>query len=174
MSLKMNSHCSYPICVQSNFYISSAVSIFINSCNNLFDFSIVKKGTKIDKQEPSQTIDEYISQFPENIKKILERIRAVIREAAPDASEKISYQMPTFYLHGNLVHFAAFKTHIGFYPVPSGIEKFKEELPLYKGGKGSVQFPLDQPIPYDLIRRITLFRVEENTNLEITKTKKKK
>jgi uncharacterized protein YdhG (YjbR/CyaY superfamily) len=79
--------------------------------------------------------------------------------------------MPTFYLHGNLVHFAAFKTHIGFYPVPSGIEKFKEELSQYKGGKGSVQFPLDQPIPYDLIRRITLFRVEENTNLEITKTK---
>lgn len=108
------------------------------------------------------TIDEYIAQFPEEIQAILQKIRAVIREAAPDATEKISYQMPTFYLNGNLVHFAAFKTHIGFYPVPSGIEKFKEELSQYKGGKGSVQFPLDKPIPYDLIRRITLFRVEEN------------
>lgn len=106
--------------------------------------------------------EEYSAQFPEEIQTILQKIRAVIREAAPDATEKISYQMPTFYLNGNLVHFAAFKTHIGFYPVPSGIEKFKEELSQYKGGKGSVQFPLDKPIPYDLIRRITIFRVEEN------------
>ena len=106
--------------------------------------------------------EEYFAQFPEEIQAILQKIRAVISEAAPDATEKISYQMPTFYLNGNLVHFAAFKTHIGFYPVPSGIEKFKEELSQYKGGKGSVQFPLDKPIPYDLIRRITIFRVEEN------------
>lgn len=126
----------------------------------------------MDKQAPSQTIDEYIAQFPEDVKEILEQIRLVIREAAPDATEKISYQMPTFYFHGNLVHFAAFKTHIGFYPVPSGIEKFKEELSQYKGGKGSVQFPLDQPIPYDLIRRITLFRVEENLKLAKNKSKK--
>lgn len=127
----------------------------------------------MDKQTPNQSIDEYISQFSEDIKEILEQIRAVIREAAPDASEKISYQMPTFYLNGNLVHFAAFKTHIGFYPVPSGIEKFKEELSQYKGGKGSVQFPLDQPIPYDLIRRITLFRVEENLSSAKNKSPKK-
>ncbi|PKO05006.1 MAG: hypothetical protein CVU41_13920 [Chloroflexi bacterium HGW-Chloroflexi-3] len=118
----------------------------------------------MEKNPSYQTIEEYIVQFPNKIQEILQKIRTVIKEAAPDASEKISYQMPTFYLHGNLVHFAAFKTHIGFYPVPSGIEKFKEELSQYKGGKGSVQFPLDEPIPYDLIRRVTLFRVEENMN----------
>jgi uncharacterized protein YdhG (YjbR/CyaY superfamily) len=123
----------------------------------------------MEKKSSFQTIDEYIKQYPEDIQIILKKIRSVIKDAAPDASEKISYQMPTFYLHGNLVHFAAFKTHIGFYPVPSGIEKFKEELSQYKGGKGSVQFPLDQPIPYDLIRRITLFRVKEN--LELAKRK---
>lgn len=116
----------------------------------------------MEKTPPYTTIDEYIEQYPENIQKILQQIRSVIKEAAPHATEKISYQMPTFYLQGNLVHFAAFKSHIGFYPVPSGIEKFKEELSQYKGGKGSVQFSLDKPIPYDLIRRITLFRVEEN------------
>ena len=116
--------------------------------------------------------EEYFAQFPEEIQQILEKIRTEIHQAAPDATEKISYQMPTFFLQGNLVHFAAFKTHIGFYPVPSGIEKFKEELSQYKGGKGSVQFPLDKPIPYDLIRRITLFRVEEN--LEAKKKSKRK
>lgn len=115
--------------------------------------------------------EEYFAQFPEDIQQILENIRSVIHQAAPDATEKISYQMPTFYLYGNLVHFAAFKSHIGFYPVPSGIDKFKDELSQYKGGKGSVQFPLDKPIPYDLIRRITLFRVEENLN---SKKKSKK
>ncbi len=125
----------------------------------------------MEKNPPYQTIDEYIEQYPEDIQKILQKVRSVIKAAAPDASEKISYQMPTFYLHGNLVHFAAFKTHMGFYPVPSGIEKFKEELSQYKGGKGSVQFPLDQPIPYDLIHRITLFRVKEN--LELAKRKLK-
>jgi uncharacterized protein YdhG (YjbR/CyaY superfamily) len=125
----------------------------------------------MEKKSSFQTIDEYIEQYPEDIQKILHKIRSVIKEAAPDASEKISYQMPTFYLHGNLVHFAAFKTHIGFYPVPSGIEKFQDELSKYKGGKGSVQFPLDQAIPYDLIRRITLFRVKEN--LELAKRKVK-
>ncbi|MCI0519079.1 MAG: DUF1801 domain-containing protein [Chloroflexi bacterium] len=93
---------------------------------------------------------------------ILRKIRATIRAAAPQAREAISYQMPTFKLEGNLVHFAAFKHHIGFYPTPNGIESFKADLSQYKGAKGSVQFPLDQPIPYDLIRRITAFRVEEN------------
>jgi uncharacterized protein YdhG (YjbR/CyaY superfamily) len=107
------------------------------------------------------TIDEYIAEFPEEIQDILTKIRTVIREAVPEATEKISYQMPTFYLKGNLVHFAAFKKHIGFYPTPSGISEFQEELSHYKGAKGSVQFPLDQPIPYDLIRRITLYRKEE-------------
>lgn len=127
----------------------------------------------MEKNSSFQTIDEYIALYADDIQKILQKVRNVIKEAAPDASEKISYQMPTFYLHGNLVHFAAFKTHIGFYPVPSGIEKFQDELSQYKGGKGSVQFPLDKPIPYDLIRRITLFRVEENKRLEKTKSKKK-
>jgi len=127
----------------------------------------------MDKNSSYQTIDEYIEQYPEDIQKILKKIRSVIIEAAPDATEKISYQMPTFFLKGNLVHFAAYKNHIGFYPVPSGIEKFKEELSQYKGAKGSVQFPIDKPMPLDLIRRIVLFRVEENrTNAERKATKK--
>lgn len=109
-----------------------------------------------------QSIDEYIARFPQDVQVILREIRRTVRAAAPDAQEAISYQMPTFKLKGNLVHFAAFKSHIGFYPVPSGVEAFKEELATYKQGKGSVQFPLDQPIPYDLISRIVKFRVEEN------------
>ncbi len=109
-----------------------------------------------------ETIDEYIAGFPADIQVILQKIRKTIKDAAPDAQEAISYQMPTFKFHGNLVHFAAFKNHIGFYPVPSGIEKFKAELSVYKQGKGSVQFPLDQPIPYDLISRVVKYRVEEN------------
>ena len=108
------------------------------------------------------TIDEYIATCPEHVQKILQELRAVIKAAAPEAVEKISYQMPTFALHGNLVHFAAHKNHIGFYPTPSGIEAFKEELAVYKGAKGSVQFPLDQPLPWDLIGRIVRFRVVEN------------
>ena len=108
------------------------------------------------------TIDEYIATFPQEIQIILNNIRTIVKELAPEATEKISYQMPTFYLNGNLVHFAAFKKHIGFYPTPSGIEAFQEELSKYKGAKGSVQFPLDQPIPYELIRKIVLYRLEEN------------
>jgi uncharacterized protein YdhG (YjbR/CyaY superfamily) len=117
------------------------------------------------------TIDEYIATFTADMQAVLQKIRATIRKAAPQAEETINYQMPTFKLHGNLVHFAAFKKHIGFYPVPSGIEKFKKELSAYKGAKGSVQFPLDKPIPYGLIGRITKFRVKEN--LEKAKTKRK-
>ena len=100
------------------------------------------------KKSTFKSIDEYILQFPSEIQQILEKIRRVIKESAPNAVEKISYQMPTFYLHGNLVHFAAFKSHIGFYPDPSGIEAFKEELSKYKGAKGSVQFPIGEPLPY--------------------------
>lgn len=106
--------------------------------------------------------DEYIAQFPEEVQVILEKIRATIRATAPEAEETINYQMPTFKLYGNLVHFAAYKNHIGFYPAPSGIAAFQKELSAYKGAKGSVQFPLNQPVPYDLIRDITLFRVQEN------------
>ena len=110
-----------------------------------------------------QTIDEYISGFPEDVRQILTQIRSVIKESAPGAVEKISYQMPTFYLNGNLVHFAAFPKHIGFYPTPGGIEAFKDEIARYKWSKGAVQFPLDEPMPYDLIRRIVAFRVAENS-----------
>lgn len=108
------------------------------------------------------TIDEYIASFPPQVQKILEDVRAVIRAAAPQAQEKISYQMPTFFLNGNLVHFAAFKNHIGFYPAPRGIEQFKDELSKYKGAKGSVQFPIDEPMPLELISRIVKFRAAEN------------
>ena len=110
-----------------------------------------------------RTIDEYIRTFPTNTQNILEKMRQTIKEAAPEAVEAISYQMPTFKLNGkNLVHFAAFKNHIGFYPIPSGIEVFKKELSPYKQGKGSVQFPLDKPIPYDLVEKIVKYRVKEN------------
>ena len=119
------------------------------------------------------SMDEYIATFPEEIQTILEKIRATIKTAAPDAQEKISYQMPTFDLKGNLVHFAAFKNHIGFYPTPTGIENFKKELSAYAGAKGSVQFPLDQPIPYDLISKIVKFRVKENLAKAAAKGKKK-
>jgi len=107
-------------------------------------------------------IDKYISGFPKEIQIILEQIRTTIRYAAPEAKETIKYAIPTFVLNGNLVHFAAFKNHIGFYPVPSGIEAFKKELSVYKGGKGSVKFPLDKPMPLDLITKIVKFRVKEN------------
>ncbi|MEN6313483.1 MAG: DUF1801 domain-containing protein [Clostridiaceae bacterium] len=108
------------------------------------------------------SIDEYIKDFPPETQKKLEQIRTIIKEAAPDAKEKISYQMPAFTLNGNLVYFAAFKNHIGFYPTPSGIEAFKDELKAYKNAKGSVQFPLDKPLPVELISRIVKYRVEEN------------
>jgi uncharacterized protein YdhG (YjbR/CyaY superfamily) len=108
------------------------------------------------------SIDEYIAAFPEEAQKILQELRAVIKAAAPGAEEKISYQMPTFALKGNLVHFAAYKKHIGFYPTPSGIQAFKDELLTYEGAKGSVKFPIDQPLPLELISRIVKFRVTEN------------
>jgi uncharacterized protein YdhG (YjbR/CyaY superfamily) len=126
----------------------------------------------IDEITKPENIDEYISGFPEDVQTILENIRNTIREAAPEAEETISYQVPTFVLKGYLVHFAAYKKHIGFYPTSSGIEKFKPEISAYKWAKGSVQFPLNQPIPYDLISRITTFRVQEN--LERAKAKEKK
>jgi uncharacterized protein YdhG (YjbR/CyaY superfamily) len=109
-----------------------------------------------------RTIDEYIAGFPENVRDILEELRQVIRQAAPQAEEAMRYGIPTFRLNGNLVHFAAFKKHIGFYPTPSAIETFKEELSPYKQAKGSVQFQIDKPMPYDLIRKIVKYRVEES------------
>src|SRR5665647_3638111 len=100
------------------------------------------------------TFESYFQQFPKDVQEILQKIRQTIQEAATEATEKISYQMPTFYLNGNLVHFAAYKKHIGFYPAPSGIEAFIDQIKIYKYAKGSVQFPLDQPIPYGLITDI--------------------
>jgi uncharacterized protein YdhG (YjbR/CyaY superfamily) len=119
------------------------------------------------------SIDEYIATFPAETQKILQALRATIKAAAPDADEKISYQMPTFALKGNLVHFAAHKNHIGFYPTPSGIEAFKQELSIYEGAKGSIKFPIEEPLPLDLIRKIVKFRVAENLNKAERKTKKK-
>ena len=109
-----------------------------------------------------KTIDEYINAFPEDIQRILKEFMQTIKEVAPDAEERINYQIPTFTWNGNLVHFAAFENHIGFYPTPSGMEAFKEELSGYKGAKGSVQFPVDEPLPLPLIRRIVEYRVKEN------------
>ena len=120
------------------------------------------------------SIDEYIATFPKDIQEILEKLRVTIRKAAPNAEETINYQLPTFTLKGNLVHFAAFKKHIGFYPTPSGIENFKKELSVYQGAKGSVQFPLDKPMPYGLIGKIVKFRVKENLERAEAKGKKKK
>lgn len=114
-----------------------------------------------------ETINEYISEFPKDIQEKLENIRKTIQEAAPEATEKISYGMPTFYLNSNLVHFAAFKKHIGFYPTPNGIENFKDELSKYKTSKGAIQFPLDKKIPYELIKEIVRFRVNESTNKKL-------
>ena len=119
-----------------------------------------------------QSIDDYVQTFPIETQKKLQSIRKLIRKLAPEAEEKISYQIPTFYLNGNLVHFAAFKSHIGFYPTPSGISSFEKELSKYKQGKGSVQFPLDQPIPMDLIRRIVEFRLEKNRKKAMAKGRK--
>jgi uncharacterized protein YdhG (YjbR/CyaY superfamily) len=126
----------------------------------------------IEKSRP-KTIDEYIAGFPEDVRFILEKIRLIIREAAPESFETMNYGIPTFVYGGNLVHFAAYKKHIGFYPAPSGIEKFKEELAAYEWAKGSVQFPLEKPIPYDLIRKIVEFRVSENLEKNRAKGKRK-
>lgn len=109
-----------------------------------------------------KTIDEYIKTFPENVREILQKIRQTIHKVAPVAQETISYQMPTFKLNGNLVYFGAFKNHIGFFPIPSGIRAFEKESAAYIKGKGTLQFPLDKPIPYDLIEKIVAFRVQEN------------
>jgi uncharacterized protein YdhG (YjbR/CyaY superfamily) len=118
-------------------------------------------------------IDEYIARFPPEVQKILKKIRLTIRKAAPRAEETIKYQMPAFTLKGNLVYFAAFKVHVGFYPRTTGIQKFKKELSVYEGARGSVKFPLDRPIPFDLIGKIVRFRAKENLKRAEAKTKKK-
>ena len=111
-----------------------------------------------------RTIDEYIAGFAPSVRPLLVKVRATIRRAAPRATEAIKYGLPTFVLHGNLVHFGAFKKHLGFYATPTGNARFRRELAAYEGAKGSVQFPFDRPIPYALIARMVRFRVEENTS----------
>lgn len=121
-----------------------------------------------------RSIDEYIEAFPAEIQKTLREIRSAIHRAAPQAKEKISYKMPAFELYGNLVYFAAFKKHIGFYPTPHGMVAYEKELARYKQGKGSVQFPLDRPMPLELIEKIVATRVEENTRKREDRARSKK
>lgn len=121
------------------------------------------------KETSQNKIDQYIARYPVSTQKILEKLRATIKKAAPKAEETISYGIPTLTFHGNLVHFAAYKEHIGFYPAPSGILAFKKELSTYEGAKGSIKFPIDKPIPFSLITKIVKFRLKEN--LEKAKSK---
>jgi uncharacterized protein YdhG (YjbR/CyaY superfamily) len=123
---------------------------------------IMISSTEMKRTVPS-TIDDYIADHPPAVQKILKAIRRTIRKAAPDAEEAIKYQIPAYVLNGNLVYFAAFTNHVSVYPAPRGAAAFKEELAQYKGGKGTVQFPLDKPIPHDLIRRIVEYRVAEQS-----------
>jgi uncharacterized protein YdhG (YjbR/CyaY superfamily) len=124
------------------------------------------------QQIMTNKIEAYISTQPDEVRDLLEQVRNLIRDEAPEATEDIKYGIPTFILNGNLVHFAAFKHHIGLYPTPSGMAEFAEELAPYKAGKGSVQFPLDKPLPLDLIRKMVRFRVQE-TQTKKTSGKKK-
>ncbi|MCW7491423.1 DUF1801 domain-containing protein [Leptospira sp. 2 VSF19] len=121
------------------------------------------------KTNITKSIDEYIQNFPEEVQSVLQKIRKTIQKEAPEATETISYAIPTFVQNGNLLHFAAFSKHIGFYALPSGNQAFQKEISRYKSGKGSIQFPLNEPIPYPLIKKIVKFRVAEN----LEKTKKK-
>ena len=116
------------------------------------------------KAAKPNTIDDYISMFPEQTQELLQQVRNTIKKAAPGSGEKISYGIPTVTMNDNyLIYFAGYKYHISVYPAPRGVEAFKEELSRYKGGKGTVQFPLDKPIPFNLISRITKFRLKENS-----------
>ena len=126
------------------------------------------------KKAGFNSIDDYIATFSKEIQIILEELRGTIKAAAPEAEEKISYQMPTFFLKGNLIHFAAFKNHIGLYPSPSGTQAFKRELSIYQGAKGSIKFPIDKPLPMELIRKIVKFRVVENLKKAGIKSSRKK
>ena len=123
-------------------------------------------------REQFQNIDEYIASFPENVQHKLKELRGAIKESAPEAEEAFSYGMPSFKLNGILVWFAAYKKHIGFYPTHSGIVAFEEKLSIYKHSKGAVQFPIDGPIPLDIVREIVRFRVEENLTRDVERRKK--
>lgn len=134
---------------------------------------LAKENEMRTNQTAPKDIDEYIAGFPNDVQKILEKIRTTIRKAAPDAGETIKYGMPTFTLNGNLVHFAAFKKHIGLYPAPTGTQKFNQELSVYRTAKASVRFPLDKPIPFGLISQIVKFRVKKNLERAEAKGKKR-
>jgi uncharacterized protein YdhG (YjbR/CyaY superfamily) len=125
------------------------------------------------RQPAPKDIDEYIAGFPRHVQQLLQKIRMTIKQTAPDAQEAIKYQIPTFTLNGNLVFFAAFKEHVSVYPAPRGDRQFEGELAAYAGGKGTVRFPLDEPIPFDLIRRIVTFRVQENLDRAAAAAKKR-
>jgi len=125
-------------------------------------------------KKASPEIDQYIKNFPKTTQVLLEKMRTTIRKAAPAAEEKMGYGIPTFTLYGNLVHFGGYENHIGFYPGPAGIAHFKEELSVYKGAKGSVQFPIDQPLPLALVTKIVLYRVKQNEEKAISKKNTKK
>lgn len=127
-----------------------------------------------DNKKSYNTIDEYIALFPPEVQEKLQALRKVIREAAPEAAEKISWQMPTYVLYGNLVHFAAYKGHIGFYPGADGVEAFTDKIKEYKSSKGAIQFPMKQPIPFELVKEIVRFRVIQNTKEAEEKALKKK
>lgn len=121
----------------------------------------------------SRNIDEYIAGFPENVRQLLEEMRSAIQKAAPQAEEAIKYGIPTFVLNGNLVHFAAYKNHIGFYPAPGGVAEFKKAISPYEAGKGTLRFPLDKKLPLALIGKIVKFRVKKNSETAKSKLKKK-
>jgi uncharacterized protein YdhG (YjbR/CyaY superfamily) len=127
---------------------------------------------KIMESNKAKTIDAYIANCPKEVQKKLKDLRTTIKAAAPNATEKISYQMPTFYLEGNLVHFAALKNHIGFYPTPSGVQAFIKETSKYASTKGAIQFPLEEPLPLKLVSKIVKFRVAENLKRAATKSGK--
>ncbi|MCC6281555.1 MAG: DUF1801 domain-containing protein [Saprospiraceae bacterium] len=123
-------------------------------------------------QNAPTTIDAYIAEYPKDIQEKLEQMRTTIQQAAPEAIEAMKYAIPTFVLHGNLVHFAAFTHHIGFYATPTANEAFAKDLAPYKMGKGSIQFPIDEPLPLELVKKIVLYRVRQNTEKAALKQKK--
>jgi len=125
------------------------------------------------QKKQRKNVDDYIDMFPDNTKQILKKFRQAIQESASKAEETISYGIPTYRLNGNLVHFGGFKNHVGFYPAPQAITFFEKELSLYKTSKGTIQFSLDKPIPYDLVKKIVKYRVKENLKKNhTTKTQK--
>lgn len=125
------------------------------------------------KAPPARTVDEYIAGFPADVQSILQQIRATIRRSAPDAEEAIKYQIPTYTLYGNLISFAAYQKHIGLYPAPSGTPEFNQALAVYRAEKATVRFPLDQPIPYDLISQMVALRVQDNRGKAEARAKKR-